>query len=69
LILGCQFLLLLLPDGHWETFFTLATICFTLVLAGLIYLCFGCREGDRLDEKEISLSVCRKVVENMPIMF
>jgi diguanylate cyclase (GGDEF)-like protein/PAS domain S-box-containing protein len=69
LILGCPSLLLLLPDGHWETFLTLATICFTLVLAGLLYFCSGWQEGERLEEKEIPWEVFRKVVENMPIMF
>lgn len=79
LVLGCQSLLLLLPDGHWKTILTLATICFTLVLAGLLYLCSGCQERECLEqskdsrevleEKEIPWSVFRKVVENMPIMF
>ncbi len=79
LILGCQSLLLLLPDSNWELFLTLAAICFTLVLAGLLYLCSGCQEREFqeqskvsrevLEEKEIPWSVFRKVVENMPIMF
>ncbi|MBI9092067.1 MAG: GGDEF domain-containing protein [Desulfobacterium sp.] len=79
LILGCQSLLLLLPDGHWGPFLTLATICSTLVLAGLLYRCSGYQERERpeqskgsrdvLEEKEIPWSVFRKVVENMPIMF
>ncbi len=79
LILGCQSLLLFLPDNQWGKFLTLATICFTLVLAGLLYLCSGCQERERpeqskvsrdlMEEKEIPWSVFRKVVENMPIMF
>ncbi|MCP4119716.1 MAG: diguanylate cyclase [Desulfobacteraceae bacterium] len=79
LILGSQCLLLFLPDGIWGTFLTLAAICFTLVLAGLLFLCFGYRERvrpernkvspDSMKDKEIPWPVFRKVVENMPIMF
>ena len=76
-ILSCQFLLLLL-GSNWIMLLNKATIFLTLLLAGLLYLCFGRWEQehpeqgnvaqDCLEDNKIPWPVFRKVVENMPIM-
>jgi len=79
LIIGCQSLLLCLPDGNEEALLTHTTIGLTLILAGLLFLCFKYQEletrkpgkasQDAVEEAPNLSPVFRKVVENMPVMF